>query len=309
MSDRRTARGSTPRPAGVPTAARASARRTAAVRVPATRTAVPGTKIGTAVPGTKTRTAVPGAGAGAARVSPAGPRLVARAAAARVVRRRQWLRRGGLAALGLLPLASLGWLLWGSSVLALRVVVVTGESRLSAAQVQAAVNVANGTPLAQVDTAAVAARVRRLGPIGSVRVTRRWPHELRVAVVERVAVAAVADGPGVVLLDEQGVVIGPAATLPRGLLPVHAPAAGSPEARAALSVVRTLPSELRSMLAAVDAPAPEEVTLLLRGGRRVLWGSAGPAGQEARKAQAVLALVRLPGRFLDVSAPGIATRR
>jgi cell division protein FtsQ len=98
------------------------------------------------------------------------------------------------------------------------------------------------------------------------------------------------------------------ATIPRGVfrLDVKDPGRSDPTTVAALSVLRSLPKGLLSALGSVRAASPEQVTLLMRGGRTVLWGGAadGPA-----KGAAALALLRLPGTVFDVSAPGVVTRR
>ena len=64
-----------------------------------------------------------------------------------------------------------------------------------------------GTPLARVDTDAVAARVGALPPVASVEVSRSWPGTLVIDVTERSPVAAVATPTGFVLLDAAGVVV------------------------------------------------------------------------------------------------------
>ena len=277
--------------------------------------ATPGGRVGAGRPAVvgptagSDRTTRPPRTAGPARVTATAPRMAARATAARTDLRRRRLRWAGRAVLVLGPLALALWVLGGSPLLALQHVTVLGGSRASAQQVEAAIGVPVGTPLARIDTAAVARRVARLGPVAHVRVSRAWPHGLRIVIVERVAVAAVADGSGVQLLDAQGVVIGPAAKLPRGLVSLHVPSAGDPGARAALTVLRALPPFLEQQLAAVAATGPDHVQLLLRGGRRVAWGPPGSPAQDRQKAEAVVALLRLPGRDLDVSAPGVATRR
>lgn len=206
----------------------------------------------------------------------------------------------------LAPLVLLVWLVAGSSLLAVRHVVVTGEGRATAAQVQAAAAVPLGTPLARVDTASVAARVRRLPSVASAHVTRHWPHVLRIQVVERLPVAGMVDGSRFVLLDATGAVVGPASVLPRGLLLIRVPSPSDPATPAALQVLRELPATLRGQLSVVAAPTPEQVELVLRDGRRVVFGS--PA-DGARKAAATVALLRLPGRVFDVSSPGVVTRR
>lgn len=238
------------------------------------------------------------------RVLPAGPRLEARAAAERDERRRRLLHRAGITAAVVLPLVLLGWVLLGSSLLAVQKVVVTGTTRVSPARIAQAAGVPDGTPLARVDTAAVARRVKALGPIASVTVTRDWPHELRVRVVERVPIVAVPHGSSVQLLDASGVEVAEVAAVPRGVYRLET---ASPEATtAALAVLRELPHGIRGRLGSMTAVSPEQVTLVLRDGRKIVWGAPvdGPT-----KAAAVLALIRMPGTVFDVSAPGVVTRR
>lgn len=242
------------------------------------------------------------------RVVSAGPRLAAKAEASRRDRRRVRRHRAGWAAAGVLPLLLLGWVLLSSSLLAVRKVVVTGESRLTAAQVEAAAGVRPGTPLARLDTAAIASRVRALGAVKAVTVSRGWPHTVKVTVVERVPFVAVPRSQGVLLLDDEGYPLTTVATIPRGVvrLEVTDPARTDPTTKAALSVLRSLPKDLIGVLGSVRAGSPEQVMLLLHGGRQVLWGGASDG---SAKVAAALALLRMPGTIFDVSAPGVVTRR
>jgi len=150
-------------------------------------------------------------------VLPAGPRLQERARAERRAGRRVLLRRGGWVLAGVVPFAVVAWVLLGSSWLVVDKVVVTGEARVTTDQVLAAAQVRLGTPLARVDTGAVAARVRALGPVASVRVSRSWPGTLRVTVVEREPVVAVGHGTSWTLYDGTGTQLGAATAVPAGL--------------------------------------------------------------------------------------------
>jgi len=208
-------------------------------------------------------------------------------------------------AAGLLPLGLLGWVLLGSSLLGVHKLVVSGEHRLTAAQVEQAAAVPPGTPLARVDTAAVARRVRGLDAVASVSVTRSWPHSLRVTVVERTAAVAVQRGSSFDLLDDTGVRFDTVATPPRGVLRLQS--AADPAARtAALQVIRALPLTLRKVVWVVRAPSPQHVSLVLRGNRVVVWGS---PEESSVKGAAALALLKLPGRTYDVSSPSVVTRQ
>ena len=241
-------------------------------------------------------------------VLPAGPRLEERARAERRARRRVLLRRGGWVLAGVLPFALAAWVLLGSSWLVVDKVVVTGEARVTSAQVLAAAQVRIGTPLARVDTGAVAARVRALGPVASVRVSRSWPGTLRVVVVEREPVVAVGHGTAWALYDATGTRLGSATAVPNGLAQLQVAHPGPEDAatRAALAVLQGLPPALRAQVATVRASSPEQVGLVLRDRRQVVWGGVSDA---RAKATALVALLKLPGRVYDVSSPTVVTRR
>lgn len=238
------------------------------------------------------------------RVVSAAPRLAARAARERQQKRSSRLRRAGIVAAVAAPLVLLGWVVLGSPLLDVEKVEVVGVSRLSDAQVLTAVGAVDGTPLARVDTTAVRKRVAALGPVASATVSRSWPDTLTVTVVERVPVVAVGGKGDVHLLDRDGTEVAVVPSVPRGVVPLDSRSDAA--TRAAIKVVVGLPRGLTARLGSVQALTPEQVTLVLRDGRQVLWGGAvdGPT-----KAMAVMALLGKPGRVFDVSAPGVVTTR
>lgn len=235
-------------------------------------------------------------------------KLAARARAERSARRRRVAKRFGLGAAALVPIALLGWLLLASPLLAVRHVAVTGTTRLTPDQVRAAADVVRGTPLARVDAGAVVRRVSALRPVAEVSVSRGWPSTLRLSVVERIPVAGVVTKEGVTLVDAAGVPFAPAKALPAGVVRLQVARAGpaDPATKAALAVLAELVPPLRSRVRIVRAVSPSSVTLVLRDGRRVLWGGVGDA---ALKTQAAEALLKMPGSLFDVSRPGVVTRR
>lgn len=237
----------------------------------------------------------------ARRVVPAAAHLQARARAQRSARRGRVLRRTGNALAVLLPMLAVAWVLLASTWFGVDDVEVVGTSRLDAADVEAAVRVAAGTPLARVDTGAVEARVAQLAPVADVAVRRTWPGTLTVDVTERTAAAGVVQGGKVTLVDAGGVPFGTEPRLPAGLvrLQVHRPGPDDPATVAALQVHAALPAELRSRVRIVRAASPSAVVLLLSDGRQVVWGR---PGQTATKAAAALTLLTKPGSVYDVSA-------
>lgn len=238
------------------------------------------------------------------RVVSAAPRLRARAKQERRAHQLRLLRRTGWVALACLPFAAAAWVLLGSQLLAVEKVSISGTGRVSAAQVRSIADVTPGMPLARVDTASIADRLRALPPVASVSVSRQWPHELRISIVERVVVVAQKQGTGYVLLDDAGVHVATSATVPRGAVVLVS--TSTPATTAALAVLHSLPQQLRGLLSSVQAASAEQVTLLLRDHRQVLWGGSTDG---ATKAAAVMVLLKMPGTFFDVSAKGVVTRR
>ena len=192
-----------------------------------------------------------------------------------------------------------------------RSVTVTGTHLLAPGQVTAAADVSLGTPLLSVDTGAVTRRVEAIQQVASATVTEDWPDHLVIAVTERVPVMAVrmADG-DYDLVDPTGVVVRFVKTRPAALPVLSTSLSGSalrgdPEVTAAADVLAELQPGLARQVAEVTAavvPAgPPQVTLSLRDGKTVQWGSVGDAAQKNRELS-----ILLPGRVheVDVSAPG-----
>jgi cell division protein FtsQ len=212
----------------------------------------------------------------------------------------------GLAAAA--PVGLAVWLLLASPWLVVDTVAVEGQQRLTVAQVLGAAAVEEGTPLARIDTDAVAARVRALGPVASVSVDRAWPGTLRITVVERVPVVAVPQGRAFALLDAEGVVVARSPRPPADAvrLAVAHPGPHDRATTSALTVLNHLPTPIRKLVAAVQAPTAEQVTLVLKDHRIVVWGG---AADSAAKAAVLEPLLKMKGRVFDVTSPDVVTRR
>jgi cell division protein FtsQ len=212
-------------------------------------------------------------------------------------------------------IAVAGWVVFGSPLLVVRSVVVSGTHLVPRSEVLTAAGVEPGTPLIRVNTAQAAARVVMIRQVRSVQVTRSWPDRVVIVVRERVpALLLTAPGGGYDLVDGDGVVVRWSARRAPGL-PLYLTAApvaalrGHPGLAAAAAVLGELPASLRHSVVSVTAPAPDQVTLGLAGPRyrvTVLWGGTDRA---AAKAGELAVLMRSRMSYYDVSAPGSVLAR
>jgi len=232
----------------------------------------------------------------------------------RFVRRqwtRRWLRWRAVLVLALLValVAASIWLVFFSTVLAVKGVEVRGTEVLTTQQVREAAAVPSGEPLARVDLDAIAARIRALAIVKSVDVTRAWPDRIRITVHERTAVAVVAVGSGFKAIDEDGVLFRDFARRPSELPLITAPAdIGRDAMKEGADVVAALPDDTRALVDHVEVESIDRISLILRDQRVVVWGS---AEESARKAEVLDALLeaRPAVTTYDVSVPGTPTTR
>jgi cell division protein FtsQ len=223
--------------------------------------------------------------------------------------RRRW--RVGLIVGGTVVLVAGVWATLHSSVLAARHVTVIGAVHTGVGPVVAAVGL-NGQPLVDVNPGRVAARVEAWPWVAHATVTRHWPGDVTVTVVERVAVAAVATpGHGAVLVDAQGRVLSDLPGVPAGAAVLDVPVTpglpgsllGAPAAPG-LAALDAVPPVLQRRLQQVDVAQDGDVTLALTGNIGVTMG---PAVELPAKFDALLSvLVDVPPtvpEVIDVTVP------
>lgn len=227
--------------------------------------------------------------------------------------RRQWRRRFGLwkpilAAVVVLALVATGvWLAYFSKYLAVGDVTVVGASFVKEEQVLKAARVENGRPLARVDLDAARRRIEALAPVASATVAREWPRTIAIDITERTAVAVVDLGGQVRGLDESGVLFRDYPRRPPALPLVRIPGEVDNTVLAeAAQVVRALPFALSRRVDHLSVETIDQISLVLRDGRIVLWGS---AEESAAKAQVLGKLLAQEAKVYDVSVPGQPTTR
>lgn len=219
-----------------------------------------------------------------------------------------------LSAFGALVLGVLGWLVFFSSVLDVRVVAVQGLAgdKLTAHQVRETLGDGEHGPLARVDLAEAERRVEALPRVAKAEVWRGWPHTLRIKVTERRAVATVRTPEGKYgQVDAAGFTFATEDAAPEGVPVVElALSQQANEAsavfpreellRSAITVAAGLPEAVRKQAGSVRVQSYDDIQLQLADGAVVRWGS---AERTARKAQVLTALLARKARIYDVSAP------
>jgi cell division protein FtsQ len=219
-----------------------------------------------------------------------------------------------VAAAGVLVLVAV-WVVAFSPLLGARTVSVVGTPTLTSAQVtqvRTAAAISRGTALIRLDTGAVRKRVEKLPDVASAAVTVSYPSTVRIKVTERVPVGYLANtgtgGSSFVLVDASGAqyreVAAAPAGLPRFALPSDSGAAAT--GHAVSLVAAALSPAVLAQLAQISADTPQAITLVLRDGRTVAWGS---ADRNAQKAALLPALLTQPGTNIDVSNPDVAVVR
>lgn len=236
----------------------------------------------------------------------------------RKVRRWPWILGAALTAA---LLVAAGVVVFFTPLLGLRSVIITAGAGVDGAAVaggtldpavdsaiRSAVGVPDGTPLARVDLAGIALRVRDVPQVEAVDVSRSWPNAVTITVTPRVPVAVTSANGQLWLMDERGVAYLAVPSAPAGLLTVKlaTPGPGDPATQAVMTVLKSFTESFRGQVATVTARTAYDVVLTLTDGRTVVWGG---ADQSARKMQVLPALLQQKGSEYDVTDPTLVSVR
>lgn len=196
-------------------------------------------------------------------------------------------------------------LAWFSPVLSVREVRIEGAGAIPEDEIRQLLQIPDQGSILRLDTAAMAQRVASIPKVRSARVQRVLPSTVRVRIEPRTPVLYYDTPEGAHLLDTDGIeyAIEPA---PIGVpkLLTDRPGTADPLTRSAIGVVRALPPELVLQVDTVQAKSVSDISLTLRDGRTVLWGSSEDG---ERKSAVVLPLLTRPGTVFDVSSPSLVT--
>ena len=228
--------------------------------------------------------------------------------------RRQWRRRWlawryllvAVLVLGLLGAGVYG--VWFSKWLAVEKIDVSGAQTVRASDIRARSGIDVGEPLVRVDLATAERRIGALAVVRSVSVTRQWPHGILVSIQERVAIAVVEIGDRLRGMDADGVVFRDYKSAPPGL-PRVTTSIGTTSAalREAAQVISALPADLTLLVDHVQVTSVDQISLALKDGRQVVWGSAEESQTKADVLETLL--VTVDAEVYDVSVPSKPTTR
>ncbi|GAA4154354.1 hypothetical protein GCM10022286_01830 [Gryllotalpicola daejeonensis] len=179
-----------------------------------------------------------------------------------------------------------------SPMMALRHIEVVGTHSVKAADVQRALSGELGTPLPLVKSSDVRHALDDFRLIESYSTQLEPPSTLVVRITERTPLGVVKQGSTYEVVDQAGVALSASSTAPAGLPTITVPSGQRPEDSpgfaAAASVIASLPTAVRSTVTGASATSANNVTLVLRGGKHVVWGGTGQMELKAADLQALL---------------------
>ncbi len=217
--------------------------------------------------------------------------------------KRPRLRRR-LVIVGAAGLGALWWLGWHSQVTLVQHVVVDAPRGISQESIRLASGISAADHVPSVDEDAVRLGIMEAIPaVADVQLERSLPDTIRLQVVSRTPMAAVESGDGFYVMDAEGVMFDRVASA-KDLPVIRARTDESRET--ARSVLLAIPDDLRKRVVRVSAGSQDDVTLGLRGGATVRWGS---VEDSALKARVLAGLMSVKATRYDVSAPLLPTTK
>jgi cell division protein FtsQ len=208
-------------------------------------------------------------------------------------------------------LSLLGYLFGWSSLLEVRnieVAGIEGSKTLTSKKVISKSGIATGDKLARVNAGAVARSLRIYPEIARVEINRKPLHTVEIALTLRKVEIALATNQGRYLLgDVSGITFAEVSRPPKGVPVISGDRRFIVDA---ITIHNSLPDNIRKKVTLIEIPSKASITLTLRGGLKILWGTV--ADQEA-KLTVLSALLAAPenkgARFIDIATPLTPTVR
>jgi cell division protein FtsQ len=205
----------------------------------------------------------------------------------------------------LLAIALLGYTVGWSNLLEIRTIEVSGiegSKTLTAEKVIEKSGIQRGGKLARVNSGVVARALKDYPEIASVEINRKPPHRVEILITTRSIDLAIASGNGKFLLgDITGTTFVEVSKVPRGIPVITGDRRFLSDG---MNIYSALPKKIRSRVEKIVLPSSTSISLSLRGGLSILWGS---ASDQAAKLTVLDALLAAPenkkARFIDIATP------
>jgi cell division protein FtsQ len=204
-------------------------------------------------------------------------------------RRRSILRRRvGVAILAVVGIAAIAWglsVVWSAPLLPVKVVQISGTSRLTTESVLASAAIPAGATLPKLPKSEILNRLRANPWIAEATLARSLPGTVKIAIVERTPTAIVdaggaeiwlvsADGHWLNRRSAEDTMALPTIRDAPGVVPIAGKATESKELLNALAVVEGLSPELRAKVKTVSVSTVDKTALTLADNIQVFVGSA-----------------------------------
>ncbi|NGZ99988.1 FtsQ-type POTRA domain-containing protein [Nocardioides sp. W3-2-3] len=165
-----------------------------------------------------------------------------------------------------------------------------------------------GGPLVRVDLDAIEKRVKSLSAVKDVDVSRKWPHDVRIEIVERKPIAVLDLGTKVLALDADGTSFAAPARKREGLPRIRVGSGADKDAlREGAAVVAALSPEVARLVDHVEVRTIDEIQTAAA---RRPEGRVGERGQARRtRPRCCCSLLKRKAQEYDVSVPGAPTTR
>lgn len=191
-----------------------------------------------------------------------------------------------------------------------RSVRVVGLHRLTRAEVLSSAALNRNQPLLRLSKASVAARIEQLPDVRTARISTALPDTVTITVAERVPAAyRHVDATHWRYIDDTGHYFGSLTKPPAHLaelVPAPSVTTDVPTLSALATVAQALPVSMRGTVRRITAADADDVHLVLRDKRVVVWGS---ADRSADKAAVLPALLKRRGEQFDVTNPDLVVAR
>lgn len=234
------------------------------------------------------------------RLNRPGDRSKQKTSKARGRREVPWRHVAGITGIGLVVLAVLWAVVYFTPLFSVKNVEVEGNAHLDNEDVVAAADVAEGTPLAQVNMRQTASNVVSLPWVKSATASRKWPSTISVEVVENVAVAYRSSSEGMHLIDREGKEFA-VDTPPEDAVELTGSADKDEAVRKdAVDIASALSDTGRGAVKSIEAKSKYEFVLNLKDDRIVVWGA---SEDNKNKSLALDTVLQREGKEFNVTNP------